>query len=117
MTAGGTAVSTSQESRTVGHVGSPHIASPPMPIGVTTEPAPLKSAGRLEAISRGETVAADIHAALADEAAVLEITEFNLWYAAKQALWDIQMNIPAGKVTSIIGPSSTRASPARRSIT
>jgi hypothetical protein len=57
-----------------------------MPIGVTTEPAPLKSAGRLEAISRGDTVAAEIHATIAAEAAVLEIVDFDIWYGAKQAL-------------------------------
>jgi phosphate transport system ATP-binding protein len=59
----------------------------------------------LEAISRGETVPADIHASIANDPAVLEVTEFNLWYAAKQALFDIRMNIPAGKVTAMIGPS------------
>ena len=109
MTAGATAVSTSEQTRTTGHVATPHITPPVVlptpPIGVTTEPACLKSAGRLEAISRGETVPADIHDAIAHDPAVLEVAEFNLWYAAKQALFDIRMNIPAGKVTAIIGPS------------
>jgi phosphate transport system ATP-binding protein len=35
----------------------------------------------------------------------MEVEKFNLWYAAKQALFDINMSIPEGKVTAMIGPS------------
>ena len=36
---------------------------------------------------------------------MLEIEDFNLWYGAKQALFDIAMAVPRGKVTALIGPS------------
>jgi phosphate transport system ATP-binding protein len=102
MTAGATAVSASEPTRSLGRVAAPHI---PAPAEFLTEPVRFKSAGRLEAISRGETVAAEIHASIAGESAVLEVADFNLWYGAKQALYDIHVNMPAGKVTAIIGPS------------
>jgi phosphate transport system ATP-binding protein len=60
---------------------------------------------RLTAIAGGEKVESVIHSAVAKEQPALEITDFNLWYGAKQALFDVQMNIPHGKVTSLIGPS------------
>ena len=36
---------------------------------------------------------------------MLEIEDFSLWYGQKQALYDIAMAIPEGKVTALIGPS------------
>ncbi|MCO6455086.1 MAG: phosphate ABC transporter ATP-binding protein [Pirellulaceae bacterium] len=59
----------------------------------------------MEKIAAGEFVPAEIHDSLRSEQAVLEIEKFNLWYGAKQALFDIQMIIPRGKVTALIGPS------------
>jgi phosphate transport system ATP-binding protein len=60
---------------------------------------------RLAAIARGEPCRSDTHDDLAKEHYVLDIEHFNLWYAAKQALFDISMGIPEGKVTALIGPS------------
>src|SRR5205807_8879572 len=60
---------------------------------------------RLEAITRGETIEAVVHKQVFDEEPVLEIENFSLWYGQKQALFDIRMPIPKGKVTAIIGPS------------
>ena len=60
---------------------------------------------RLERIARGESVAAEIHPALASEQHVLEVIDFSLWYGAKQALFDITMSVPEGKVTALVGPS------------
>ncbi len=60
---------------------------------------------RLAAIANGEKVESVIHKALANEQHVLEVDQFNLWYGVKQALFDIAMNVPHGKVTSMIGPS------------
>jgi phosphate transport system ATP-binding protein len=59
----------------------------------------------LKAIERGETVKAEIHKAATQEQCVLEIEGFNLWYGEKQALYEIAMGIPDGKVTALIGPS------------
>jgi phosphate transport system ATP-binding protein len=42
---------------------------------------------------------------LADEQIVLEVKNFNLWYGASQALHDINLKFPKGKVTALIGPS------------
>lgn len=42
---------------------------------------------------------------LADEQIVLEVKNFNLWYGAAQALHDINLKFPKGKVTALIGPS------------
>ncbi len=42
---------------------------------------------------------------LADEEIVLEVRDFNLWYGAAQALYDINIKFPKGKVTALIGPS------------
>lgn len=36
---------------------------------------------------------------------VLEVVNFNLWYGPAQALFDINLKFPRGKVTALIGPS------------
>lgn len=42
---------------------------------------------------------------LASEDVALEVPGLNLFYGAKQALYDVRMNIPRQRVTSFIGPS------------
>ena len=59
----------------------------------------------LEAIRRGETLPSEIHASLLQEKPVVEVDRFCLWYSEAQALHDISMKVPRGKVTSLIGPS------------
>lgn len=68
-------------------------------------PALPSATARLDAIARGELVEPVVHDALAAESPVVEIEHFNFWYGSKQALFDITMPIPRGKVTAIIGPS------------
>jgi len=80
-----------------------------------TRPEP-RDDGRLRAIGRGETLPAEVHDALATESAVVEIDRFNLWYGHSQALYDISMTIPVGRVTAIIGPSGCGKSTLLRSI-
>jgi phosphate transport system ATP-binding protein len=46
-----------------------------------------------------------IHPELAAEKAILDSVGFCLWYGETQALFDISLSIPQGKVTSLIGPS------------
>jgi phosphate transport system ATP-binding protein len=53
---------------------------------------------------------------LADEEMVLEVRDFNLWYGAKQALFDLNLKFPRGKVTALIGPSGCGKSTLIRSI-
>ncbi|WP_236621368.1 phosphate ABC transporter ATP-binding protein PstB [Rhodopirellula sallentina] len=71
---------------------------------------------RLERIAAGEHLPSEIHPEIMDESAILEIKDFCLWYGAKQALFDVSMRIPAGKVTALIGPSGCGKSTLLRSV-
>jgi len=71
---------------------------------------------RLTRIATGEVVPATIHPELADEEAILDVEGFNLWYADKQAIFDVNMSIPRGKVTALIGPSGCGKSTLLRSV-
>jgi phosphate transport system ATP-binding protein len=62
-------------------------------------------AGRLELIARGHSVESVVHPEVLAEQAVVQIHNFQLWYGQKQALFDITMPLPEGKVTALIGPS------------
>jgi phosphate transport system ATP-binding protein len=82
-------------------------------------PAPETSTGtnnRLHAVTRGEKVETETHAALAGEAPVVETVAFNFWYGSSHALHDVTMKIPRGKITAIIGPSGCGKSTLLRSI-
>jgi phosphate transport system ATP-binding protein len=76
----------------------------------------LASSDRLAAIARGESFATEVHDAVLEERAVLEIEDFNLWYGVKQALFDNSMPIPHGLVTALIGPSGCGKSTLLRSV-
>jgi phosphate transport system ATP-binding protein len=80
------------------------------------KPRRLGITGRLDAIARGETVPTETHPAVAAEEPVLEIDQFRLWYGQKQALYDISIAIPRGKVTALIGPSGCGKSTLLRSV-
>ncbi|MGQ0615348.1 MAG: phosphate ABC transporter ATP-binding protein PstB [Planctomycetaceae bacterium] len=45
------------------------------------------------------------HPDVAAEDTVVDIRELSLWYGEKQALFDVSLRIPRGKVTAFIGPS------------
>jgi phosphate transport system ATP-binding protein len=70
----------------------------------------------LKRIARGELVETETHDAVADEEHVLEIDDFCLWYGAKQALFDNNIDVPGGKVTALIGPSGCGKSTLLRSV-
>jgi phosphate transport system ATP-binding protein len=72
--------------------------------------------GKVTAIARGEVVTTEIHPALAKEDAVLHIDQFCLWYGPKQALFNVTVPIPRGKVTALIGPSGCGKSTLLRSV-
>ena len=82
----------------------PSSTQPAVPAPKATEPTPA-NVNRLTAIAGGANVESIVHDAVANEKHTLEISDFNLWYGAKQALFDINMSIPHGQVTSLIGPS------------
>lgn len=71
---------------------------------------------RLEMIARGEPVEPVVHASVQGEKSILRVSNFSLWYGAKQALFNINMPIPHGKVTAIIGPSGCGKSTLLRSV-
>ncbi len=74
------------------------------------------SISRLASIAAGEPFETDTHDAIGTEDAVLEVRDFKLWYGEKQALFDIAMNIPRGRVTALIGPSGCGKSTLLRSV-
>ncbi len=90
-------------------------ASVPVPNRPRRRAESAMSDSRLEPIS-GEAVAADTHVELAAEEHVLEIERFNLWYGDKQALHEVGMGVPRGKITALIGPSGCGKSTLLRSV-
>jgi phosphate transport system ATP-binding protein len=74
------------------------------------------SESRLADIAAGAKVEAEIHPEVLTEQAVLEVQNFNLWYGQAQALYDVTMPVPRGKVTALIGPSGCGKSTLLRSV-
>lgn len=101
-------VLSAQSPTTAIRVVSPDLISPATPAPVNTS--------RLEAIARGEAVQAHVHPSVGREDAVLSIEKFNLWYGNKQALFNVSLHIPRGKVTALIGPSGCGKSTLLRSV-
>lgn len=93
-------------------------ASPrlPRPSDVHGRGRKLGVTGRLEAIARGESVSTETHPSIAAQEPVLEVNDFCLWYGQKQALFNISIAIPRGKVTALIGPSGCGKSTLLRSV-
>jgi phosphate transport system ATP-binding protein len=63
-----------------------------------------RTGGLFEAISTGQRFATVVHETPKAEP-VLEIADFNLWYGPVQALHDVSLVVPQGRVTALIGPS------------
>jgi phosphate transport system ATP-binding protein len=79
------------------------------------------AAGRPETFSLHEVVrdhdaATETHRSLDSEEAAVSIEDFCLWYGASQALFDVSMIVPKGKVTALIGPSGCGKSTLLRSV-
>ena len=73
--------------------------------------------GRLQAIAAGEWFPPVVHPEVDREKdIVLEIKDFCLWYGDTQALFDISLKVPKGKVTALIGPSGCGKSTLLRSV-
>src|SRR5687768_11269792 len=99
-------------------------ARPPMRAPASAPHAPGPADGRLQthpggvfdAIRHDKPFATVTHPVLAQEEPLLEVREFRLWYGEKQALFDVTMSIPRGKVTALIGPSGCGKSTLIRSV-
>ena len=75
-----------------------------------------KTKSRLDLIAEGEKIDAVIHEELLGCEPAVEIQHFNLWYGKKQALHEVSISIPRGKVTALIGPSGCGKSTLLRSV-
>lgn len=101
---------------------SPHFTpNNPMPSAPADESRsgkskPANEPNRLARIASGQKVEAVIHEQVLQETPAVEVQHFNLWYGKKQALHDISMPIPRGKVTALIGPSGCGKSTLLRSV-
>ena len=95
-----------------------HPLATPRPLlhAATMTETKAPSAGVLAAIQRGEPVTSLTHEAVGGEEPVLAIEQFNLWYGANQALYDVTLPIPKGKVTALIGPSGCGKSTLLRAV-
>ena len=71
---------------------------------------------RLKQIAAGEVHPTETHDAVAEEQHVLNVSDFNLYYGEKQALFNVSMDVPRRKVTALIGPSGCGKSTLLRSV-
>lgn len=89
---------------------TPHSRTP-MNEPPTTRPAvqgtvrPDNVRSVFDAVSKDEAFETCVHPEMTREDAVLEVSNFDLWYGDKRALFQIGMRVPVGKVTALIGPS------------
>jgi phosphate transport system ATP-binding protein len=96
---------------------APHGLSLPPPAGSHAAPDTARgSESRLEAIARGQAITTHVHAEVPRNDSVLNIDAFCLWYGKKQALFDVSLHIPRGKVTALIGPSGCGKTTLLRSV-
>ncbi len=84
--------------------------------GFETSPLTIRSESRLSALAAGKAFPTEVHPELLREVMIVAIEDFSLFYGAKQALFDIHMGVPSGKVTALIGPSGCGKSTLLRSI-
>lgn len=102
-------------------MATPHFTpNNPLPSAPGDEPRAGKpktaEPNRLARVAAGQKVEAVIHEQVLQDTPAVEVQHFNLWYGKKQALHDISMPIPRGKVTALIGPSGCGKSTLLRSV-
>lgn len=65
----------------------------------------MNQESKTEAKQGGQNPQQPVHNPVADETIAIEVEKLNLFYGEKQALFDIDLQIPEKKVTAFIGPS------------
>ncbi len=80
------------------------------------KPAEAHQLSIIESIQQGLDITPEVHPTLAESDHILQIDRFNLWYGHNQAIHDISMGFPRGKVTALIGPSGCGKSTLLRSV-
>ncbi len=85
-------------------------------VGTSSKDGQPVSSPVFDAISRSQAFETEMHEAVFKEEPVLEMKDFRLWYAQKQALYSISLPVPRGKVTALIGPSGCGKSTLLRSV-
>lgn len=70
----------------------------------------------LGAIANNQPHTPCIHPAIAKLDAIAHVRDFCLFYGAKQALFNVSLSVPKGKVTAMIGPSGCGKSTLLRSV-
>ena len=86
------------------------------PVITTKAHSGSKPMGRLQQLITDENFRPRVHDELNSEAAAISINDFSLWYGKKQALFNISLSVPKGKVTALIGPSGCGKSTLLRSV-
>lgn len=70
----------------------------------------------LEQIASTDNFKSEIHDEIKAQTPIINVKDFNLWYGAKQALFNINMPIAEGQVTALVGPSGCGKSTLLRSV-
>ena len=69
-----------------------------------------------DAVGADQAFATECHAEVTEADSVVDIDTFSLWYGQQQAIYDISMAIPRGRVTALVGPSGCGKSTLLRSV-
>ncbi len=72
--------------------------------------------GVFDAVNGASPFETVVHEKVAEEAPIVEIDEFSLWYGSARALWSANLGVSGGKVTALIGPSGCGKSTLLRSV-
>ena len=101
-------------------VETPPVGMPSRPPrgagGFPVVPAEPPRTSVMEAVKAGAGFDAVVHEELRAETPVISVDDFSLFYGQKQALFDVNMAFPKGKVTALVGPSGCGKSTLLRSI-
>jgi phosphate transport system ATP-binding protein len=92
------------------------LARRSQPVITTKAHSGNKPMGRLQQLISDEHFRPRVHDELKSETSAVSIENFSLWYGKKQALFNINLDVPKGKVTALIGPSGCGKSTLLRSV-